>query len=515
MDGKFPESGDQTGEDSMHLSPAEIRKLGYRIVDMIANDLSDPSGRPVFPLSPSIEELETAFGGPPPEAGMSPGEILDVIEARLIAASGNHNHPFLMANVLTGAMPLAGLLEALVSALKIRPTTWKNQPASCFIEATVARWLGAMVGFAPDAAGYMTTGGSWANMVGLTMARVHCAGWDVRAEGVAGRAPLVAYASREVHSCFDRAVELLGIGREGLRKIEVDRNFRIVLDELEAQIRKDLDSGLKPFCVVGQAGTVNTGAVDDLSALAGIAQRYNLWFHVDGSYGAFARLDPQARPLFSGIDRADSLSVDPHKWLNTPFEAGCILTKDAAHLEKTFSATPSYLRPHLGGGLDQYQRGFELSRTDRALKVWVALKQHGTALYAQMITHHLALARALAEIIRKSEDLEIMSEPVLSICCFRYVPPGIDRGEPACNRYLDELNRAITDALITSGRAYVSATELRGRYVLRACIVSYQVTQGSIENVVEIVRSAGSELHAQRHGRAPSAIPPSSPGSDA
>lgn len=499
----------------MTMSPEEIRNLGYRIVDMIANDLSNPSGRPVFPLSPRIDELETAFGGPPPEAGMSPGEILDIIEAKLVPACGNHNHPFLMANVLTGAMPLAGLVEALVSALKIRPTTWRNQPASCFVEATVARWLGAMVGFAPDAAGYMTTGGSWANLVGLAMARVQCAGWDVRAEGVSGHAPLVAYASREAHSCFDRAVELLGIGRERLRRIAVDRSFRIVVDELEEQLRKDLSAGLKPFCIVGQAGTVNTGAVDDLSALAGIAQRYHLWFHVDGSYGAFAALDPQSGPLFSGIERADSLSVDPHKWLNTPFEAGCILTKDAVRLEKTFSMTPSYLRPHLGGGPDQYQRGFELSRTDRALKVWVALKQHGTARYAQMISHHLALARDLANLIRSSEDLEIMSEPVLSICCFRYVPPEIDRSDPASERYLDELNRAITDTLIASGRAYVSATELRGRYVMRACIASYQVTQESIENVVEIVRSAGRELHAERHGRAPSAVPPSSPGSDA
>ena len=293
----------------------------------------------------------------------------------------------------------------------------------------MARWLGAMVGFADNAAGYLTTGGSWANLVALAVARVRRAGWDVRAEGVAQRPALTAYVSSEAHSCIDRSAELLGMGAAHLRKIPVDDGFRIDLDALESSIQADIGAGYKPFCLIGNAGTVNTGAIDPLDRLADIAQRHGMWFHIDGAYGALACLVPDARPLFKGLERADSLTLDPHKWLNTPFEAGCILTREWADLGDTFSLIPPYLRGAMGSEHNQYEYGFELSRTDRALKVWLALRQYGVDRYAELIANHLALARHLAERVEAAADFELVTPVVLSICCFRYVPPDLTPGD--------------------------------------------------------------------------------------
>jgi glutamate/tyrosine decarboxylase-like PLP-dependent enzyme len=445
--------------------------------------------------------MESIFGGPIPRQGTSPEALLAVIQDHLLPAAGNPNHPRMMGYVLTACAPFAGLLEALVGTIKLRPTTWKNQPASCQIETTVARWLGEMVGFSDDAAGYLTTGGSWANLVALAMARTRQAGWDVRAEGVANRPPLVAYVSEQVHACLDRSAELLGLGQAHLQKIPVDDDFRIRLDVLDATIRADLGAGHQPFCLVGNAGTVNTGAIDPLEALADIAARYDMWFHVDGAYGAFAALAPETRPLFAGLERADSLTLDPHKWLNTPFEAGCILTKNWDDLGDTFSLIPPYLRGAMGDEHNQYEYGFELSRTDRALKVWLALQQYGVDCYTDLISGHLALARYLAELIDEADDFELVTAPVLSICCFRYVPPDLDSNDDGVAGYLDKLNQAIEMTLARDGRALVSGTELNGIQVLRACIVSHPVTRDSVDETFELLQHFGCELDAQMRSK--------------
>lgn len=484
---------------TLAMEAQTIRELGYRIVDMIADEFADPTRRPVFPPAQSRETMEACFGGPVPRQGMEPEQLLTLVEKYVLPAAGNPNHPGLMAYVLTASIPLAALMEALVGTLKLRPTTWKNQPASCQIEVTVARWLGAMVGFADNAAGYITTGGSWANLVGLAVARIRQAAWDVRAAGVANHPPLVAYVSTEAHACIDRSAELLGLGHTYLRKIPVDTDFRIRLDVLEETIATDRAAGLQPFCLIGNAGTVNTGAVDPLAPLADIASRYNLWFHVDGAYGAFATLAPETQPLFAGIERADSLTLDPHKWLNTPFEAGCLLTKCWADLGDTFSLIPPYLRGAMGAEHNQYEYGFELSRTDRALKVWLALRQYGVDRYAALITHHLALARHLATLVESAVDFELVSAPVLSICCFRFVPPDLrQKCDPSTEAYLNDLNHAIEMTLASDGRALVSGTDLNGQRVLRACIASHPVTQASVEEAFALLQAFGRQLDAER-----------------
>lgn len=499
-DGKRPFTKTACDDLTLEMPPETIRELGYRIVDMITEELADPERRPVFPPEQSRAAMESLFGGPLPREGMDPEALLSLIQDHLLPAAGNPNHPRLMAYVLTASVPLASLLEALVGTIKLRPTTWKNQPASCQIEMTVARWLGEMVGFAPDAAGYLTTGGSWANLVGLAVARTRRAGWDVRAEGVANRPPLVAYVSEQAHSCIDRSAELLGLGQAYLKRIPVDDTFRIRLDILEETIQADRAAGHKPFCLIGNAGTVNTGAIDPLDDLADLAERYDLWFHVDGAYGAFAALTEEARELFCGLERADSLTLDPHKWLNTPFEAGCILTRDWEDLGDTFSLIPPYLRGAMGAEHNQYEYGFELSRTDRALKVWLALNQYGIDRYTELIANHLALARHLAGLMDEADDFELVSPPVLSICCFRFVPPDLDIDDEPAEAYLNQLNQAVEMALASDGRALVSGTELNGKRVLRACIASHPITQGSVEETVWLLRHYGHKLDAQmRH----------------
>jgi aromatic-L-amino-acid/L-tryptophan decarboxylase len=471
-----------------------MRDLGYQIVDRIVAEFSNPTSRPVFPPPQTREAMEGAFGGPLPTHPSSPEDLFALVMDRVLPAAGNPNHPASMGYVITSSTPLPALFEALVAAIKLRPTTWKNQPASCHIETTVVRWLGEMVGFAANAAGYITTGGSWANLAALSVARVRRAGWDVRTEGQSNRPQLTAYASEHTHSCIQRSCEMLGIGSRWLRKIPVDSGFRIRLDLLEQAIETDLAAGHKPFFVAANAGTVETGAVDPLDALADLAASRNLWFHVDGAYGAFAALVPEKKSLLAGIARADSLTLDPHKWLNTPFEAGCILFRCWSDLRDTFSLIPGYLQACMGTEHNQYEYGFELSRTDRALKVWLALREHGTDFYANLIAEHIALARRLAELVKADPDFELMAEPELSICCFRFVPRNLPESA-AQNEYLDTLNYNLELALMLDGRGLVSGTYLNGRRVLRACIASRSATKAGMEDVFRLLRELGRQLH--------------------
>jgi aromatic-L-amino-acid decarboxylase len=480
-------------ENTLDMDIETVRSYGYRITDIIADELADPARRPPRPPKQSNETMEALFGGPLPKGRIDPDELLTTIHNHFLPGTSNLTHPRWMAYVLAGSLPLAGLIGALTSTLNLIP----GNPANTCLEMTVVRWLGEMLGFSEDAAGYMTTGGSWANLVGLAVARVRRAGWDVRMEGLVGHPTLVAYVSEEGHSCLDKSMELLGMGRNQLRKIPVDSDYRIQVEALEGTIEADRAAGRQPFCVIANAGTVNTGAVDPFDALAEIAVRHDLWFHVDGAYGAFAALVPECRHLFAGIGRADSLAVDPHKWLNVPIESGCILVRDWADLTDTFSLIPPYLRAATGDGLNLTNCGFELTRTDRALKVWVALKQYGVERYAQLIANHLDLIRHLATWVDEADDFEVMSEPSLSICCFRFVPPDLKYRTEEVESYLNKLNQTLEMTLVEDGRALVSGTELRGKRVLRACIVNHRVTQTGVDETLVLLRELGHMLDKQ------------------
>ncbi len=288
-------------------------------------------------------------------------------------------------------------------------------------------------------------------------------------------------------------MRLMGLGSKSLRRLATDGAHRVRTDLLEAAIEADRAAGMQPFCVIGNAGATNTGAVDPLDALADIAERHGLWFHIDGAYGALAALAPETHDELGAFSRADSLVVDPHKWLNIPYDAGCILVRSWSHLSDAFSLVPEYLRVGNEAGLhDHWQHGFELTRCDRALKVWLAIRQYGVNRLRAMIEDHLALTRRVAEWVRNAPDFEMVSPPCLSVCCFRYAPPGMT-DEAALN----QLNHDIESELTYDGRALITGTELDGLRVLRSCIVNHRATWEGVQRTLEIAREVGERVLAR------------------
>jgi glutamate/tyrosine decarboxylase-like PLP-dependent enzyme len=380
----------------------------------------------------------------------------------------------------------------------MNPNCWGGDHAAVHVENEVMRWIGEIVGYPDDAEGILVSGGSMANFTALAAARRAMTPGNVREDGLAGegRPRLVVYASDQVHHCVDKAVDLLGIGTQNLRKVETDERFRIRVDQLEKAIAADRSSGLLPAIVVGNAGTVNTGAIDPLDELAEICRRESLWFHADGAYGAMARLSPTLAPAFAGLDRADSIAADPHKWLYVPYEAGATLVRERGRLAATFRKFPEYLAADpespFPGPVWFAERGVELSRGFKALKVWMGLKTHGSRAYAQSIENDVELARFLAGEVDRRPEFERLAEQVLSIVNFRYRPAGASLSEED----LDRLNRRIVNRLVGDGSFLLAPTILKGRTAMRVCIVNFRTTEDDLTLLLDEAARIGRELMA-------------------
>jgi len=355
----------------------------------------------------------------------------------------------------------------------------------------VVRWLGALIGYDEQASGLLTSGGSMANMIALLIASRKQSGKETAKSGLWNSIPLTVYASREVHMSIAKAADILGFGRDQVRVVDCDERLRMNVDSLRSAITQDLRAGVRPFCIVGSAGTVNTGAIDPFNEIAEVAKEFNLWFHVDGAYGAPGTLDPRKHALFSGMTRADSVSLDPHKWLYVPVDAGCLLFRDEAAATNAFSTdTADYIKVH-GYGDDEafafWDYGVELSRRFRALKIWMTLQYYGARRVAKAISEDIALAEYMAEVVSRDDDFELLAPVELSICCFRYAPRELKLNEEA----LDKLNERIMGAVQTGGRAYLSNATVNGRFALRACITNFRTTKADIDETIEVVRAAG------------------------
>jgi glutamate/tyrosine decarboxylase-like PLP-dependent enzyme len=340
-----------------------------------------------------------------------------------------------------------------------------------------------------------------AGYVGLKLARDRKAGWDVRTEGVRGGSELVIYASREVHNINERAADMMGLGRDAVRLLPVDDEYRLRVETLAPAIEEDMAAGRKPIAVVGSAGTVATGAIDPLDEIAEVCRRYDLWFHVDGAYGGPGVLAEELRPLYRGIERADSIAFDPHKWLYTPHSGGCVLVRDFEDLARSFSikeyAAYTYEdKERTGTGVDGVDLGPNFSRGFWALKVWVSLLAHGRAAYARRIAHDVALARYLAEQADARPGFEVLAPVTLSIACFRYVPTDLPRGEGR-EEYLNELNERLMTELQMSGRVFPSNAVLEGRFALRACIVNFRTEAEDMDALLDAAAERGSKLDAE------------------
>jgi len=465
------------------LSPEEFRALGYRAIDLLAEQLAAIPDAPARRALP--EELrESLMRQPLPEAGCPAEDVLATMASSILPYPMGNASPRFFAWVNSPAAPLGILAELLAAGMN--PSVAGGDHAATYVEHGVLGWLKQLVGYPADSGAILVSGGSIANLVGLAAMRFVKAQGQIRAQGFAGEAArMVVYTSTQGHSCLEKAVELLGIGHDHLRKIAVDADYQMDVGQLRAAIAADRAAGLRPVCVAASAGTVNTGAIDPLDAIVDLCAAEGLWFHVDGAYGAVGVLARQTTGLFAGMERADSLAIDPHKWLYVPVECGCAFVRNAQTLRDTFSLVPPYLRddnslPWFAEFGPQQTRGF------RALKLWMVVQQIGAQGYRELISRDIALARALQDKIRARGDFELIAAGPLSVTCFRYAPPGM--GD------LDALNRRLLDIVQREGQVFLTSTQLDGRLVLRACIVNFRTNEADLDFLLDVLAEAGQRV---------------------
>jgi aromatic-L-amino-acid decarboxylase len=469
------------------LDPEEVRRLGRLAADCVAEHRARLTERPVFG---KVGAFASTFELPLPESGRSADEIIAFVREHVMPRPMGNSHPRFFGFINASADPLGNVADYMASAMN--PNCWGGDHAAVHVENRVVRWLCELMGLPADAQGILTSGGSMANFIALAAARRAMTPGNVREDGLGDGPRLVVYASDQVHSCVDKAVDLLGIGTRYLRKIPCDDGFRLPMDALAAAVAEDRARGLRPAIVVGTAGTVNTGAVDPLDAIADFCAREALWFHADGAYGAMARIAPSLAPQFAGIERADSLAADPHKWLYVPYEAGATLVREGHRLADAFRKFPEYLASDpdspFPGPAWFAERGPELSRGFKALKVFMGLLRHGRSGYAAAIERDVALARFLSEAVDGRPELERLAPTTLSIVNFRYRIPG------AAPARVDSINRQIVNRLLGSGSFFLAPTILKGRASLRVCIVNFRTREEDLRFLLDEVCRVGAEL---------------------
>jgi glutamate/tyrosine decarboxylase-like PLP-dependent enzyme len=469
----------------LQLSPGDFRRLAEKTTALAADYLEAIDQRPCFPATTG-GETERLFAQPLPEEGLGAAAFDSFGD--VLRHSRAQNGRF-FGYVLGSGEPVAALGDLLASVLNQNVTAWRSGPAAVTLERTVVGWLAQAIG-CDGFTGSLCGGGSAANLMGLAMAREARAPANAR-----GAQPGVVYVSEEVHMSMGKAVALLGLGRDSVRTIPTDDGFRMVTAKLEAAIAEDYAAGRKPIAVVASAGTVNTGAIDPLAEIGEVAGRFGLWFHVDGAYGALAALAAPQR--FAGMARADSISLDAHKWLYQPLDCGCLLYRDAAAARAAFSHSGEYARSLSDDpveGFSFFEESLELSRRFRALKLWLSLRYHGLAAFRQAIARDLRHAQALAEKIRGERQLELLAPVGLSVACFRFV--GKKGAAAAPEEELDRWNAAILKRILERGRVYLSNARLRGKFALRACIVNHRTTEADLDAVVEEVLAAAREVRS-------------------
>ena len=477
----------------MHLTIDQFRRLGYRAVDLAAEHLAQVPSGPVY-RQMKAEDRERLMELPLPNLPAPPDQLLDFIEREILAHPMGNGHPRFFGWVNSPPAMLAILTEVLAAAMN--PSCAGGDHAAIYVERCAVRWLMELIGFpAEGSMGLLVSGGSMASLTALAAARhwiVARLGGDVRAQGLGKDYPrLIIYLSDQGHSCLQKAVELLGLGSDSIRWLPTDERFRMDPQQLAVAVAKDRDAGHQPFCVCASAGTVATGAIDPLESLADYCEKESLWLHVDGAYGAVGMLDETIRSRYLGLERANSVALDPHKWLSVPVECGCVLVKDGNWLRDAFSLVPPYIRTEPGkgiGGLPWYSEyGFQQSRGFRALKLWITLQHAGKAGLSATIRRHNSLARQLEDLIRETPDLELAAEGDLSIVCFRFHP----RNWTGSPERLDELNKRIMETLQAEGSVFVTNAMLRSRFALRACILHYATSEADLAALVAAVSDAG------------------------
>ncbi len=484
----------------IELSSDEFKQLGHQLVDTIADLLSSMDDRQVT-TTKSYAELNQLLGNAPlPESGYSTNNILSHAMDLLIDHSLYNGHPKFMGFITSSPTPIGILSDLLAAAINPNVGAQVLSPMATEIEKQTVKWLAELIGVPSSYGGVLVSGGNMANLTAFVAARTAKAPKSIKAKGLSSTdKKLITYCPKTTHTWVDKAAILFGHGTDQTRWIATDDDNRLDVQVLEHTIKQDLADGHQPFIVIGTAGDVSTGVVDDLEATAAICRQYDLWFHIDGAYGAPAAVVPELKETFAGMEHADSIALDPHKWLYSPLEAGCTLVKDTRHLIETYSSRPDYYNFAEGEGdvsTNFFEYGFQNSRGFRALKVWTALQQVGRSGYEQMIKEDIELAELMFKLAVEHPELEAVSQN-LSITTLRFVPLELYRDDKEA--YLNSLNEALLNDLQAGGEFFPSNAVIKGKYCLRACIVNFRTSAKDIKECIEIIVRVGRERHQKNN----------------
>ncbi len=486
-------------------SPDEIRRWGNAAVDAVADYLGAIRDRSVYPDT-SAREIRTRAEDSLPLEGVEFEKLLQSFRDLIVPFSRHNGHPRMFGYVQSPGTAVAAFADLLASTLNANLTAWRSAPAAVELERLTIDWIRQILRFHEGASGLFVSGGSMANLAALVTARREKASSDLVSKGAHSLARAMRlYVSEETHHSIAKAATLLGLGRENVRVVAVDKRFKIRIDDLIGKITEDQAAGHFPFFVAANAGTVNTGACDPLGDVKQVARRFNLWMHVDASYGGFAILANSARPLFAGLEEADSVALDPHKWLYLPVDCGCVIYRNPELARAAFTHNADYTRV-MGEKADEafafWDYGPELSRRFRALKVWMLLKGVGLKTLGEAIEKDLACARHFESLVRQSDDFEMLAPIELSIFCFRYVPSpwkaalaaADDVSRQRMELELNDLNERLLLALRRDGSSYLSNASIGGRFSLRGCVMNYRTRLQDMQILIDDLRRVAATL---------------------
>lgn len=460
----------------------EFRSLGHDVIDELADYLDSIEDRPVFPaVEPA--HLEALFDERLPEAPSPGDEVLREIKEKLLPYSVHTGHGGYLGLITASPLPIGVIGDLIASALNQNLGTYSIGPGAVSVERRTIRWLCDLVGYGPGSGGNLTSGGMLANLIGLKLARDHASGEEAQEAGSSGGWGV--YTSEERHVSIDKAADVVGLGRASVRAIPTDDEFRVRLDVLEATIKVDVLSGIRPACVIAMAGSTNTGAIDDLAALRVLADRYGVWLHADAAYGGGLLVSRTWSHLLDGLALADSVTVDPHKWFYAPVDAGAVLVRDETALSRSFGLKPPYLTDDSDAAGERYQyyvHGLEQSRRFRALKVWMSFKRYGTEQIGRWVDANIGHAGRMHEIAESSPRFASAVEPPMSAACVRYLPDG-----DLTDKQLDALHCQAVQRVEESGEFWIGTTRLKGHTWFRACAVNYRTTDGHIDRLMALL----------------------------
>jgi aromatic-L-amino-acid/L-tryptophan decarboxylase len=485
------------------MDPEEFRAVGYECVDIVARLLSGIADRPVTRGHAPSAARKIVGGARLPEGPASARDIVREIAGPLVEHSLINGHPRFLGYITSSPAPIGALADLLASAINPNVGSFTLSPVATVIEEQTIRWIAELIGYPEDAGGILVTGGNMANIVCFLAARRAGVPGDVRRHGLgpSGNRYRI-YVSSETHTWINKAADIAGLGTDAIRWVPVDAGQKMNIGELEQRIVEDRQRGDHPLMIVGTAGTVSTGAVDPLAGIADVAKKYGAWFHVDGAYGAFAAALPDAPADLRALSLADSVAVDPHKWLYAPLECGCSLVRDRDLLRDTFHYHPSYYRfsgdPE-DAPTNYYEYGPQNSRGFRALKVWMGMKQAGREGIVRMIRDDIALAGTMHAALSSHPEIEAFTKG-LSIVTFRYVPAGFGGRGKSGEEYLNRLNTELLARLQDGGEAFVSNAVVDGKALLRACIVNFRTDEADVRAIPEIVARYGRAIHRELGG---------------